>query len=297
MVSSSEIEEAMTFDPFAPFEWQLAHDRSLQLGLRGVLMGILNVTPDSFSDGGKLAGVDAAVRKAHQMHRAGAVIVDIGGESTRPGAEEITAIEEQRRILPVIEELASHADLLLSVDTWRAETAELAVAAGAHIINDVWGLQKDEAIAAVAARSRAGVVAMHTGRERTKISDVIADQIAFLSRSLEVAGKSGITQDAIVLDPGFGFAKDTDENMELLARLEELFILGQPLLSGTSRKRFVGAVTGRGVTRRDVGTAATTVVARMKGCAIIRVHDVPKNRDALRIADGVLAATKKATVA
>jgi len=280
----------MTFDPFQPFEWQLAHGRTLQLGPDGLLMGVLNVTPDSFSDGGRLADTEMAVRQAKKKFRAGAAIIDVGGESTRPGAEEITAIEEQDRILPVIKALADQTDMLISCDTWRAETALRAIEAGAHIINDVWGFQKDEKIAGVVAEKQAGAVLMHTGRERTKKSDVIDDQIEFLSRSVKIARDAGIPQKAIVLDPGFGFAKDTDENIRLLARFEELFELGYPLLTGTSRKRFIGAVTGRGVTRRDVGTAATTVIARLKGSAIIRVHDVPKNRDALKIADAVLAA-------
>lgn len=277
-------------EPFAAFEWRLAHGRSVTLGSRAVIMGIVNVTPDSFSDGGRLDGVEAAVKAAMRMHRQGAAIIDIGGESTRPGAAETDALQEQARVLPVIEALAGHPSMLISVDTWRADTARKAVEAGAHIVNDVWGLQKDPKIAGVIARCGAGCVIMHTGRERERNRDVIADQHAFLSVSLEIARKAGIASDRIVLDPGFGFAKEAEENLELLAGMEHLLGLGQPLLTGTSRKRFIGAVTGRAVSRRDVATAATSVVARMKGSAVFRVHDVPKNRDALAIADAVLEA-------
>ena len=279
----------MTFDPFAPFNWKLGHGRELELGPRAIIMGVLNVTPDSFSDGGRYERPDAAIRRAKRMVREGAEIIDIGGESSRPGFEEISGAEEQARILPVIEALRD-AGILLSVDTWRAETAELAVDAGAHIINDIWGFQRDPKLADVAARHSAGCLLMHTGREREKDADVIRDQRLFLEMSLEVAGAAGNVRDRIVLDPGFGFAKDPEENIALLARMEELFSLGCHILTGTSRKRFIGHVTGRSASRRDTGTAATSVVARMKGSAVFRVHDVPKNRDALRIADAVLAA-------
>lgn len=282
----------MAFDPFAEFNWQLGADKTLSLGPVGRLMGILNVTPDSFSDGGLHLDVDAALKQARRMKKAGAEIIDIGGESTRPGADPVSAKTEQQRILPVIEELSRDRELIISVDTWRAETADKAMRAGAHIINDVWGFQKDPQIAKVAASHGAGCVIMHTGRERAKNPDPVADQMMFLKESLKVARKAGISDRQIVLDPGFGFAKDPHENLELLARFEELFDLGYHLLTGTSRKRFIGAVTGRGQTRRDVGTAATTVVARMKGSAVFRVHDVPKNRDALKMADAVLAAVK-----
>lgn len=280
----------MVFNPFEPFEWQLAHGRRLTLGPKAHLMGILNVTPDSFSDGGKFGGLEMALKQARKMHRAGAAIIDIGGESTRPGAQSVSPLEEQRRILPVIEALADDKTVILSVDTWRAETADLAVRAGAHIINDVWGFQKDPAIAAIAEKHSAGCVLMHTGRDRVKDSDPIKDQISFLENSKKTALKAGVSLQHIVLDPGFGFAKDAVENLTVLAYLEKLFALQCHILTGTSRKRFIGEVTGRSVTRRDVGTAATTVVARMKGSSVFRVHDVPKNADALQMADAILKA-------
>ncbi len=269
--------------------WQLAHGRKLELGSRCLVMGVLNVTPDSFSDGGRFATLDNALVQAARMTGEGADIVDVGGESTRPGAEPLSAEEEQARILPVIRKISAEIDAIISVDTYRSETARLAVEAGAHVINDVWGLQKDPDLAHVAASSGAGVVIMHTGREREKRADVIEDQFAYLGRSLQIAREAGIADKHIVLDPGFGFAKDADENLALIAHFEELHALGYPLLAGTSRKRFVGAVTGRDGDDRDPGTAATSAILRMKGAAIVRVHNVAANIDAIRMADAVLA--------
>ena len=269
--------------------WRLAHGRHLELGPRGLLMGILNITPDSFSDGGRFATPTDAIRQAERLIAEGADIVDIGGESTRPGAKVVSADEEQARALPVIEHLARHFDVVLSIDTYRSETARRAVEAGAHIVNDVWGLQRDEAIARIAAETGAGLVIMHTGRERTKLPDVIDDQHAFLTRSLRIARAAGVADEAIVLDPGFGFAKDVDENLMLIVRFGELARFGFPLLAGTSRKRFVGAVTGREGDLRDWGTAATSAILRLRGAAILRVHDVAKNLDAVKMADAVLA--------
>ena len=176
---------------FAPVVWPLAHGRSIELGPKAVIMGVLNVTPDSFSDGGRFEKVEAALAQARRMTAEGAAIVDVGGESTRPGAAKVDASEEQRRILPVIEALAAGNAALISVDTYRAETARLAVAAGAHIVNDVWGLQREPDIARVAAGTGAGLVIMHTGRGREKLADPVADQKAFLSASLAIARAAG----------------------------------------------------------------------------------------------------------
>lgn len=269
--------------------WKLAQGRTLELGPKAVVMGILNVTPDSFSDGGRFDGIDTSLAQAKKMINEGAAIIDIGGESTRPGAQPVTAQEEQGRVLPIIESLIAETDAIVSIDTYRASTAKLAMQAGAHIINDVWGFQKDPEIASVAAAYHAGCCAMHTGRERTKESDVIKDQFVFLKQSLEHMKAQGIDDDQIVLDPGFGFAKDNDENIELLARFEELHDLGYPLMAGTSRKRFIGHFTGQDADNRDIGTAATSVVARMKGAQLFRVHDVATNVQALAIADATIA--------
>jgi dihydropteroate synthase len=271
--------------------WQLARGRRLVLGPRALVMGVLNVTPDSFSDGGLFDVPDRALVQARRMIAEGAAIVDIGGESTRPGARPVSAAEEQSRVLPVIERLArEEPEAVLSVDTYREETARLAIAAGAHIINDVWGLQREPDIARVAAEAGAGIVIMHTGRGREKLPDVIEDQVGFLSRSVEIARQAGIADDRIVLDPGFGFGKEADENLEIMARFAELKGLGFLLLVGTSRKRFIGHVTGRDASDRDAGTAATNAILRMAGADIFRVHDVASNIDALRIADAALAA-------
>lgn len=276
---------------FDPTIWPLAHGRFLELGPRALVMGVINVTPDSFSDGGRHAGVDAVLAEARRMAAEGAAIIDVGGESTRPGAAAVDPAEEQRRILPVIEALATENTALISVDTYRASTARLAIAAGAHIVNDVWGLRRDPALARVVAETGAGLVIMHTGREREKLSDPIEDQKAFLSASLAIAREAGIVDDAILLDPGFGFAKETtDENLELMARFGELRAFGRPLLVGTSRKRFVGAVTGRDIPAgRDAGTAATSVILRLLGAAVFRVHDVAMNVDALAVADAMIS--------
>ncbi len=278
------------FTPFQPFQWSLAHGRSLLLGPQGLIMAIVNVTPDSFSDGGSHDTVDSAVEHALRCLEQGAEIIDIGGESTRPGGASVSAGEEQDRVLPVIEALVQAGHPVISIDTYRAETARLAIAAGAHIVNDVHGLQREPVIAEVAAATGAGLCIMHTGRDRQKLPDVVEDQFAFLDTSLRIARAAGVSDDAIVLDPGFGFAKDTDENIELMVRFEELARFARPILVGTSRKRFVGAVTGRDAADRDAGTAATTALLRQAGAAIFRVHDVAINRDALMMADAMVDA-------
>lgn len=274
--------------------WRVGHGRQLDLTEQGAIMAIVNVTPDSFSDGGLHDTVEAAVGHALACVADGALIVDIGGESTRPGAVEVTAAEEIRRVVPVIEALRQRTDALISVDTYRADTARAAVDAGAHIINDVHGLQRDPDIAVVAAEYGSGLCIMHTGRGRETLVDPIADQLHFLDQSLGIAARAGVAREAIVLDPGFGFAKETtEENMELIARFEELHSFGLPLLAGTSRKRFLGALTGREARDRDAATAATTVALRLKGASVFRVHNVAINRDALVIADAMVATERR----
>jgi dihydropteroate synthase len=281
-----------TSRPFNPVTWRLANGRSIEIGPKGIIVGIVNATPDSFSDGGQFLDQKKAVAHAISMVEAGAAIIDIGGESTRPGAEPVTAEIEQARILPIIRELRRETGLLLSVDTWRADTAERVLSLGVHIINDIWALQKDPSMAPVIARHDCGLIAMHNGRDRVRNRNVIIDQYDYFAATIDLIGKHGIDRDRVVLDPGFGFAKDPEENIELLVRFGELHRLGFPLLAGTSRKRFIGHYTGRDADNREFGTAATTVVARMKGAAIFRVHDVAANRDALAIADAVIAAAR-----
>jgi len=278
---------------FDPTELRLGRDRVMELGPRSRLMGIVNVTPDSFSDGGRHDTADAAVKAALGMVGEGADIIDIGGESTRPGADPVTALEEQRRIMPVIEALSGRDDVLISVDTWRAETARLALAAGAHLINDVWGLQREAGMAKVIAEAGAGVAIMHTGRERDCLPDLVEDQFHWFATSLELARKAGISDDQIILDPGFGFAKDASDNLELISRFAELHGLGLPLLAGTSRKRFIGGLTGREAADRDVGTVATSVALRLAGAAMFRVHNVAFNRDGLAVADAMVQSSRE----
>ena len=279
-----------THHGFTPFLWTMAHERSLELGPVGWIMAIINVTPDSFSDGGQYIQTSTAVQHALDCFSKGAVIVDIGGESTRPGAAPVTSEQEVERVLPVIQSLGRQIDGLISIDTYRAQTAERAITAGAHIINDVHGLQREPDIARVAADTGAGLCIMHTGRGREKKADVIEDQKVFFEISLEIAAKAGVKNSQIVLDPGFGFAKETtEENLELMQRFEELHDFGFPLLAGTSRKRFLGAVTGHVAEKRDVATAATTAILRMKGAALFRVHDVAINKDALAVTDAMMA--------
>ena len=271
--------------------WRLAHGRSLTLGPKSLVMGILNATPDSFSDGGKFTDIDQALSQVERMIAEGADIIDIGGESTRPGADPVTATEEQRRVLPLIKAASKQCDVAISVDTYRAETAEMAVEAGAHIVNDVWGLQKEPDIAKIAAKTGAGLAIMHTGREREPLADLIEDQKHFLARSLEIALGEGIADDAIMLDPGFGFAKDTEQNCELMRRFGELMDFWPHWLIGTSRKRFIGSLNQESDAElRDAGTAATSVALRLAGASAFRVHDVAMNRRALDIADAIVKA-------
>ncbi|MDI7863895.1 dihydropteroate synthase [Rhizobiaceae bacterium n13] len=275
------------------WNWKVAHGRELVLGTDARIMAVVNVTPDSFSDGGQYDTIETAVKHALDCVAERADILDIGGESTRPGAGPVSAAEEQDRVLPVIARLAKETDALISVDTYRAETARLAVEAGAHIVNDVFGAQKEPEIARVAAETGAGLCLMHTGRDRVKLADPIEDQLHFLRRSLGIAEAAGVRHEAIVLDPGFGFAKETDENLELIARFAELEVLGHPFLVGTSRKRFVGAVTGREPAERDAGTAATSVILRLAGAVIFRVHNVAFNRDVLAMTDAMLKSRQR----
>ena len=277
----------MTCGTFDKRRWYLAHGRHLDVGRSGLLMGILNVTPDSFSDGGEFDKLNSALAHARQMTAEGASIIDVGGKSTRPGAEPVSELEEQQRILPVIEALAEEG-CIISVDTYREETARLAVHAGAHIVNDVHGLQREPGIAHLAAESGAGLVIMHTGRDREKLPDAIDDQFLFLEKSLEIARRAGVSDGQIVLDPGFGFAKDGEENLQLIVRFGELQALGFPLLVGTSRKRLIGHVVGADRAARDAATAASSVILRLRGAAIFRVHNVAINRDALAFTDAVL---------
>ena len=276
--------------------WHLAHGRSLEFGEKSVIMGILNVTPDSFSDGGHHSEFETALAAAGKMIEDGATLIDVGGESTRPGAESVDAITEQGRVVPVIKALTERFGCIISVDTYRASTARAAVEAGAHIVNDVWGLQREPAIADVARETGAGLVIMHTTREREIDPDVIEDRAVFLNKSLEIAAAAGIDRSRIILDPGFGFGKTVEDDVVLMARMEELQRFGYPWLVGTSRKRFVGTITGEtDPLKRDIATSATSVALRLAGADIFRVHNVAFNRDALAVADAILQSRANST--
>lgn len=287
---SAHLSLKKTQSAFEPRQWHVAKSQLITLGPQAVLMGIINATPDSFSDGGTNLEPQRAAQNAATMVEQGALIIDIGAESTRPGAAEIDGDEEIGRLLPVIDAVVGASKgALISVDTYRSSTAAIALEAGAHIINDVWGLQREPELAAAVAAHGAGIVIMHTSRGRDMLSDVIEDQRVFFDASLSIAEKAGISDEQIVLDPGFGFGKDADDNYELMYRFEALQAFGLPLLAGTSRKRFIGAATGRETDERDIGTVATTALLRAKGAAIFRVHNVAVNADAARITDAMLA--------
>lgn len=243
-------------------------------------MGVLNVTPDSFSDGGLWFDPDAAIAHALEMVEQGADIIDVGGESTRPGAEAVPASEELRRVIPVIEAIAGRTDVPISIDTRKASVARAAVEAGASIVNDTGGEDADREMGTVAAETGTGLVFMHsrgtpaTMRSLTGYDDVVTDVGDFLRAAAERLAGLGVARDSIVLDPGFGFAKTADQNLELLDRLDEIVALGYPVLAGTSRKSFIGAVLDVPETERLEGTATTVAWAIARGAHIVRVHDV-----------------------
>jgi dihydropteroate synthase len=258
-----------------------------------ILMGVVNVTPDSFSDGGAWLDPAAAIAHGRELAAQGAAILDVGGESTRPGAEPVSAAEELRRVVPVLEGLAG-AGARLSVDTSKAAVATAALDAGADIVNDVTALRGDPAMARLVAERGCGVCLMHMlGEPRTmqrdpRYDDVVADVRTFLARRLEHAVGAGIAEERIWLDPGIGFGKTVDHNLVLLARLDEIVALGRPVVVGTSRKAFLGAITGRDVGQRVAGTIATNVLALARGARVFRVHDVAQARDALLVAAATL---------
>jgi dihydropteroate synthase len=281
--------------------------RTLALGERTLVMGVLNVTPDSFSDGGLFLQTDAAVARALEMEKAGADILDIGGESTRPGSSGISAEEELRRILPVLERLRGKIRIPISVDTSKAEVAERAAAAGAEILNDVTALRNDPRIAEVARKRKLSLILMHMrGEPRTMqkgpfARDVVRDVIGGLRKAVAFARRLGVAKSQIILDPGIGFGKSYEQNFELLARLPEIARLGFPLLVGTSRKSFIGraldehTTTARGSTPKSDriwGTAATVAASILQGAHIARVHDVAEMAQVARVTDVLVSRAK-----
>ncbi len=255
---------------------------------RTLIMGILNVTPDSFSDGGRHNLPEQALAHARVMMDQGADIIDIGGESTRPGASTVDADEEWARVEPVFARIGG-LKTLISIDTYKAAVAEKALTAGAHIVNDVWGLQKDPAMADVIAQASAGVVIMQNRNDILPDNDVVADMARFFERSLDIARRAGIRQDGIMLDPGIGFGKSPQQNEIVLNHLSEFRRFGYPLLVGASRKRFIGRLlSADNPEDRLYGTLGAHMIALAHGAAILRAHDVRAHADAVRVADAIL---------
>lgn len=266
------------------FIWRLA-GRSLEFRNRPCIMGVLNITPDSFSDGGSFFDLDRAVDHALAMQDQGADIIDIGGESTRPFAPSLSEADELSRVIPVIERLVSRLSVPVSIDTYKAGVARAALNAGAEIVNDISAMTFDPGMASVVAEFDAGAVLMHTrGRpdemqRDTAYRDVVEEVARFFATVLCRTDDAGICRDNLVLDPGIGFGKDLNGNLEILRRLGEFSVFGRPLLLGTSRKSFIGTVLDRPVGERLFGTAATVAAAILYGASIVRVHDVPQMRD------------------
>jgi dihydropteroate synthase len=280
------------------FKLKLA-SRTLLLGERTLVMGVLNVTPDSFSDGGKFLSVSAAVKQALAMEAAGADLIDIGAESTRPGSGEISAEEELQRLLPVLEKLRGKLQIPISIDTRKSAVADAALHAGAQIINDVSGLRHDAAIARVAAKQNVPLILMHmrgtpkTMQTKPFARDVLKDVTQGLRKSVVIARRAGVSKSQIVLDPGIGFGKSFAQNYELLRKLPELAKLGYPLLVGTSRKGFLGkTLSSKGkpapADQRIWGTAATVAVSILGGAHIVRVHEVAEMTQVARVSDQVV---------
>lgn len=251
------------------------------------VMGILNVTPDSFSDGGCWKEKDKALKHVEQMISEGMDILDIGGESTRPGYTRISPEEEIGRVVPVIEAVKAHFDIPVSLDTYKSEVARAGIIAGADMINDIWGLKADKDMAEVIAKSNAFCCLMHNRKEadyRSFLEDVKED----LAETIRLAKKAGIAEDKIILDPGVGFGKTYEQNLQIINCLEELKVFGYPLLLGCSRKSVIGLTLDLPVSEREEGTLATTVLAVTKGCSFVRVHDVEKNVRAIRMTEAIL---------
>jgi dihydropteroate synthase len=259
----------------------------LKLGERTLVMGILNVTPDSFSDGGRYFNIEDATYQAERMVEEGADIIDIGAESTRPGHEEVSAEEEWNRLEPVLKTLLERVAIPVSIDTCKAKVAAKALEAGAHLINDVWGLQKDPDMARVVGDYQAPVIVMHN-QDGTTYHHLMGDMLTFLRHSIELAEAHGLAGDQIIVDPGIGFGKTTEQNLEVMARLAEFKTIGHPVLLGTSRKSMIGKTLNKNVDERLEGTLATSVLGVVAGVDIIRVHDVQANRMAVQMTDAIV---------
>jgi len=267
--------------------------RELVLGWRTLLMGVLNVTPDSFSDGGLFLSGDAAVEHGRKMIEAGADIIDIGGESTRPGAQPVSAADELSRILPVIERLRAASDVLISVDTYKSAVAREALSAGADLVNDISGFRADEAMAELVAEAGCPVIIMHikgTPRDMQQnptYEHLISEIYWWLADSIRLALDAGVAEDQVIIDPGIGFGKTADHNLQILGELRQFRSLGRPILVGASRKSFIGKLLDKPPLERGWGTAAAVAAAILNGARIVRVHDVAEMHDVARVADAI----------
>jgi dihydropteroate synthase len=268
-------------------------DKKLRFGKRTLVMGIVNVTPDSFSDGGQFYDPQVAISHAKQLVKEGADIVDIGGESTRPGSEAVSSEDELKRVIPVIKGIANEVAVPISIDTYKSEVAKAALDAGASIINDISAMRFDPAIADVAAECGVPLILMHmqgTPRDMQKdpeYKDVIGDIKDFLSERIDFAHSKGVSRDKIIIDPGIGFGKTLKNNYDILKRLNEFSTLGQPILIGTSRKSFIGMTLDVDVTERLIGSLATITMSIMNGVDMVRVHDVKESVQTVRMTDAI----------
>ena len=262
--------------------------KEIILGERTLVMGILNVTPDSFSDGGRYNNLDSAMKQAERLISEGADIIDVGGESTRPGHIQITSEEEISRVVPIIEKISKNLNTIISIDTYKYDVAEAAIKAGANIINDIWGLQYDNGeMAELVKKSNLPLIAMHNQNDEVYNKDIMLVLREFFEKTFKIADKYGIDRDTIILDPGLGFGKNVEQNIEVLSRLNELKDMGSILL-GASKKRFIGKLLNDlPFDERVEGTVATTVIGIERGVDIVRVHNVLENKRACLVADGV----------
>ncbi len=270
-----------------------ARDKQLELGDKTRLMGIINMTPDSFSDGGVFNSPESAIERCLYLVEAGADIIDIGGESSRPGSRSVTASEEMERVLPLLESIRPETSALISIDTCKSEVAEAALEAGADIINDISALRHSPGMAETISRWNAGVILMQMRGEPSSMHlmepshDIISEVIEDLKYSIDKAVGLNVPRDRIIVDPGIGFGKNHTENLELLNRLPLLEELALPLMIGTSRKRFIGAILDKPVSERIYGTIASSVIAIMKGVHILRVHDIAEVKEAAEVSDAI----------
>ena len=263
-------------------------NKEFKLGERTYVMGILNVTPDSFSDGGKFNEIDLAVKRVEEMIKEGADIIDVGGESTRPNFKVVDVEDEINRVVPIIKAIKANFDIPVSIDTYKAKTAEAAINAGADIINDIWGFKKDKYMASVAAKYNVPCILMHN-REDKPYEDLMKDVNKDLLESVNIAINAGVKEENIILDPGIGFAKTYEENLIVMKNLKDIKYLGYPVLLGTSRKSMIGNTLDLPVEQRVEGTLATTVMGIMAGCEFVRVHDVLENKRVCVMTDKILS--------